>query len=209
LALSTPGLAIPGLALMPALSNDRSRLRRQLRHLRAALPRAARRAAAASQLRALARGPLLRPGSWVALYVATGSEAPTAALLALAQRRGCRICLPRITDLRAARMQLVHWRGSPLAPGPLRIRAPSGGTVVPAQRLALVIVPLLGFDAHGTRLGSGAGFYDRLLAFRIGRRGPTRVVGLAFELQRRAWLPRARHDVPLDGVLTEHGFHPC
>jgi 5-formyltetrahydrofolate cyclo-ligase len=186
---------------------DRAALRRALRARRAALPPARRAAAAALQLQALARSPLLLPGRWIALYEASGSEAPTAALLALARRRGCHVCLPRITDRRLARMQLVHWTGGALQRGPFGIRAPQGGAVVPAQRLALVIVPLLGFDARGTRIGSGAGFYDRLLAFRIARRGPPLVIGLAFEAQRRAGLPRARHDVPLDGVLTEHGLH--
>jgi len=192
---------------MNSFPPDRAALRRTLRGRRAALPPAHRRSAAARQLQALARSPLLRPGSWVALYASAGSEAPTAALLALALRRGCRVCLPRITDRARARMQFVRWRGAPLVPGPFGIHAPHGDSVVPAQRLALVIVPLLGFDARGTRLGSGAGYYDRLLAFRIGRRGPPLLVGLAFEAQRCAGLPRAGHDVPLDGVLTEHGLH--
>ena len=201
------GFSIWGPALTASDPTDRDALRRTLRARRAALPPAERRSAAARQLLALARSTLLRPGSWIALYVATGSEAPTAELLALAQRRGCHVCLPRITDARGARMQFVHWRGGALQPGPFGIRAPRGGAVVPAQRMALVLVPLLGFDARGTRLGSGAGYYDRLLAFRTGRRGPPHVVGLAFEAQRSARLPRARHDVPLDGVLTEHGLH--
>jgi len=190
----------------PPPSPERAALRRTLRARRAALTPSQRRSAAARQLQALGRSPLLRPGSWIALYAATASEAPTAALLALARRRGCHVCLPRITDARDARMQFVHWRGGPLPPGPFAIGTPSGASVVPAQRLALVVVPLLGFDARGTRLGSGAGYYDRLLAFRIGRRGHPLVVGLAFEAQRCAGLPRAGHDVPLDGVLTEHGL---
>ncbi len=192
---------------LPADRADRAALRRTLRARRAALPPARRAQAAALHWQALARSTLLRPGRWIALYVASGSEAPTDALLALARSRGCRICLPRITDRGRARMQFVHWRGGALRPGPFGIRAPRGGAVVPAQRIDLVLLPLLGFDARGTRLGSGAGFYDRLLAFRMHRRGPPLLVGLAFEAQRSAGLPRARHDVPLDGVLTEHGLH--
>ena len=187
---------------------DRASLRRLLRERRIALTPAQRHSAAARQLAALARGPWLRPGAWIALYMSCGSEAPTAGLLALALRRGCHVCLPRITDPSRSRMLFFHWRGGALLRARHGIRAPRGGGVVPAQRLGLVLVPLLGFDARGTRLGSGGGYYDRLLAFRIGRRGPPTIVGLAFEAQRCAGLPRDRHDVPLDALLTERGLHP-
>lgn len=191
------------------MNDDRDALRRQLRARRRALHPARRAAAAAAQLRLLARSPLLRPGARVALYVAAGSEAPSAALLRLALARGCRVTLPRATCACGCRLQLLPWRGGPLGRDAFGLAAPRGGRALPARCHDLVIVPLLGFDARGTRLGSGAGCYDRLLAFRRGRAGRPLLLGLAFEAQRCAQpLPRAAHDVPLDAVLTERGLFP-
>jgi 5-formyltetrahydrofolate cyclo-ligase len=83
----------------------------------------------------------------------------------------------------------------------------------PAQRrragqLDLILMPLVGFDEHGNRLGMGGGFYDRSLAFRRTRRHWRKplLIGVAFELQRCPPLPTAAWDVPLDGIVTEHGL---
>lgn len=181
-------------------------LRRSLRARRAALPPATRAAAAQRILATLARSPWLRPGREIALYIAIGSEAPTAAVLRLALARGCRISLPRIVDPAARRMQLVRWRGAALLCNRHGIAEPRGSAVVPPQRLALALLPLVGFDASGTRLGSGAGYYDRLFAWRSGRGGPPLLVGIGFEVQRCPSLARAAHDVPLDAIVTEAGL---
>jgi 5-formyltetrahydrofolate cyclo-ligase len=191
-----------------AAAGPRAALRTELRARRAALPAANRSAAATRILAALARSPWLRPGREVALYVATGHEVPTAALLRLALARGCHVCLPRISDYGAMRMQLLRWRGGTLVRNRHGIAEPRGSSVVTPQRLALAVVPVVAFDARGTRLGSGAGYYDRLFALRLQRSGPPVIIGLAFEAQRCRLLPRGRHDVPLDAVVTEAGLLP-
>src|SRR5690606_34681296 len=81
------------------------------------------------------------------------------------------------------------------------------GTLAPSElapRAApdLVLVPLLGFDAAGTRLGYGGGYYDRTLAA-LARK--PRLVGLAFSDQELPHIPRDAHDLPLDAVVTEEG----
>ena len=75
--------------------------------------------------------------------------------------------------------------------------------------LDLVLVPLVGFDARGTRLGMGAGFYDRHFAFLRHRRTwhRPRLLGLAFDVQRVERLADAAHDVPLWGIVTERGIY--
>ena len=77
----------------------------------------------------------------------------------------------------------------------------------------LLLMPLLGFDAAGNRLGNGAGYYDRLLGARLGtaRRTASQwrrplLVGLAFECQRLEHIEAAPHDVPLDAVISEEGL---
>jgi 5-formyltetrahydrofolate cyclo-ligase len=76
----------------------------------------------------------------------------------------------------------------------------------PAQ-IDLVLMPLVGFAADGARLGMGAGFYDRAFAFRQGRPDDLpRLVGVAYTVQEVESLPVDDWDVPLDGIITEHGL---
>ena len=74
-----------------------------------------------------------------------------------------------------------------------------------------MFVPVLGFDARGTRLGSGAGYYDRLFAFRRQRVAWHRplLIGLAYRCQQLPHIERHAIDVPLDLVVTEAGIIRC
>jgi 5-formyltetrahydrofolate cyclo-ligase len=66
----------------------------------------------------------------------------------------------------------------------------------------LLLVPLLGFDRRGYRVGYGGGFYDRTLqALRaVGR---VRAVGLAYAGQEAEAVPTEPVDQPLDALVTE------
>jgi len=88
------------------------------------------------------------------------------------------------------------------------ILEPTDLTQISARDLQLILLPLVGFDAHGHRLGSGAGYYDRALSFRRLRRhwpGP-KLVGLAYECQRVEVLAVRTTDIPLDAIITERGI---
>ncbi|NNJ09106.1 5-formyltetrahydrofolate cyclo-ligase [Chloroflexales bacterium ZM16-3] len=63
----------------------------------------------------------------------------------------------------------------------------------------LTIVPLLGFDREGHRIGYGKGYYDRLLAVT-----PAFAIGVAFAAQEVANLPHEAHDMCLDAIVTEN-----
>lgn len=71
--------------------------------------------------------------------------------------------------------------------------------VKPGFRFGLIIVPMLGFDSRGYRLGYGGGFYDQFL--------PTQpdalIIGLCYEFGHLKNLPHEAHDVPLDMIVTE------
>ncbi len=74
-----------------------------------------------------------------------------------------------------------------------------------AQELDLILVPLVGFDLEGNRLGMGGGFYDRSLEFLHDRRGwiHPKLLGLAHELQKLEALVPSPWDVPLQGIATD------
>jgi 5-formyltetrahydrofolate cyclo-ligase len=187
---------------------ERQALRALLRARRVALPEAHRRAAAAAMTRHIAAMRWLQGGRPIGLYVAVGAEADTVALCALAGRLHCPVFLPRIVDYRYRRMVFARAGSTPLQPNRHGIPEPAANAQRRAARaLSVIFLPVLGFDRHGTRLGSGAGYYDRLLGFRRLRRHWHRplLVGLAFSGQELPRIEPAAHDVPLDAIVTERG----
>lgn len=88
-----------------------------------------------------------------------------------------------------------------------QILEPAQATFFPTEQLDLVIVPLVGFDAQGNRLGKGGGYYDRTFSFRLtsADKKPF-LLGLAYQIQELNPLPADLWDVKLDGVLMETGL---
>ena len=80
---------------------------------------------------------------------------------------------------------------------------PEPRTPIDAGELSLVLVPGLGFDRRGRRLGRGGGFYDRFLAD-----CPPQVlpVGVAFDDQLVERVETGPHDIPLPMVITDTGI---
>lgn len=180
----------------PVPMTDKSQLRSDMRARRKRLagldPQAAERAA--SHISALP------PGDPVAVYRAIGSELDTDALALALLRGGRSLCLPVVIQ-RDAAMIFRRWSpGEPLeldqagVPAPL----PLADTLTPA----LILTPLLAFDAHGGRLGQGGGYYDRTFAAL-----PDAIrIGFAYAGQQVTDLPIEGHDIRLHGVLTEVGY---
>ena len=78
------------------------------------------------------------------------------------------------------------------------------GNEIPAdpEKIDVALIPLLGFDNVGNRIGYGAGYYDRFLAQHT--QFPT--VGVAFAIQECNHIPHEPTDQTLDAVVTESGF---
>lgn len=186
---------------------DKAALRRHLRELRRSIPPEVRREANCRLghhlAHALRHTDPTRPTRPVALYAPKGPEASP--LSALPIRRP--IAWPRVASFDPPRLTFHLAALAALTTGTLGIREPAATDpeVEPAE-LAAIVVPLLGFDVHGYRLGQGGGFYDALIASLPsdpGRR--PRLIGLAYACQEVAELPREPHDLPVDLVLTEDG----
>lgn len=174
---------------------------------------AKQRSNAARQFARLARNLfLLRPGRHVALYFSYGHEADVAPLMRAARQHGCVIYLPVITDFHRNLMSFVRYdAGTRLRLNAYGILEPlhRAADVRPVRQLDVVFAPLIAFDLKGSRLGSGAGFYDRALrnlrAGRIWRR--PQLIGIAYSFQRISALEARAWDVPLDLVITETSVH--
>jgi 5-formyltetrahydrofolate cyclo-ligase len=73
----------------------------------------------------------------------------------------------------------------------------------PAVTPTALLIPLLGFDAAGHRLGFGAGYYDRTLAAMAPR---PLAIGVGFEIGRLASIDPQPHDQAMDWIVTEAGL---
>ncbi|MCF5655692.1 5-formyltetrahydrofolate cyclo-ligase [Pseudomonas poae] len=191
---------------------SRPQLRRMLRKARRALTPSEQRQAAQGLYRQLAQHPLFRRAKHISLYLPTDGEIDPRLLLRAAQRQGKATYLPVLSAWPRTKMVFQRVRpGETLRPNRFRILEPR----VNARRqrkvwaLDLVLLPLVGFDDVGGRLGMGGGFYDRSLAYLARRkhwRKPT-LLGLAHECQKVDRLAQASWDVPLAGTVTDRQWY--
>jgi 5-formyltetrahydrofolate cyclo-ligase len=190
-----------------AAAGERTQMRRSLRHRRAGLTAQQRSVAARAIALHVARTRWLQGARPIGLYAAVGYEVDTGPLSELARQRRCPIYLPQIASYRERRMQFVLESSTPAVINRHGIREPRGHKRIAAAALSVVFMPLLGFDARGTRLGSGAGYYDRVFSFRRQRLRWHRplLVGVAFRCQELPYIEPQRHDVPLDALVSEDG----
>lgn len=191
---------------------SRPALRRMLRQTRRTLSPLEQKRAARDLYRQLAQHPLFRRARHVALYLPEDGEIDPRPLLREAQKRGKATYLPVLKAWPPTRMVFQRLRpGEKLVRNRFRILEPraNGSQQRPVWTLDLVLLPLVGFDEDGGRLGMGGGFYDRSLAYRARRKNwqkPT-LLGLAHECQKVDRLPLASWDVRLQATVTDGGWY--
>ena len=141
-----------------------------------------------------------KPGEIVAAYWPIRDELDVKPVLTRLMDDGQPVCLPVVLG-DGLPLELRLWaEGAPLYPSGFGTLAPD--ELAPVVEPDVILMPLLGFDKHGTRLGYGGGYYDRTL-MTLSKK-PT-LVGFAFSRQEFDTIPREPHDVPLDAVVTEKG----
>ncbi len=115
-----------------------------------------------------------------------------------------KMALPMVIDATSPLLFAAWAPGTKLAEGAHGTRQPAPDT--PTFIPAVILVPLLAFDAQGYRLGYGGGYYDRTIAhLRATQSKPPLCVGVGFCAQEIPEVPREDHDQRLDGILTEEG----
>lgn len=182
---------------------ERDALRRELRARRRALPAADRIAGADALAARLLALPFFPASGYVAGYWAMDGEIGLHGWQ-LRLPKAVVYCLPVLADDRTLRF--APWRpGDALVTNRYGIPEPDVDprSGLAATDMAMIVVPLVGFDAAGHRLGMGGGWYDRTLAPRLQRPAPPWLVGVGFEVQRVDALDAQAWDVPLDAVCTE------
>ena len=158
----------------------------------------------------LVLGNLLALPTWqearrVAVYLATRREVQTGEILLAAWQSGKTVFAPVYRQEIAAYGLVACEERTPVRRGAFGINEPLASGLVNPSEIELVLVPGVGFDRAGSRLGRGGGYYDRLLAEMPG----AKKVGLAFSFQVVPEVPVGAHDLSMDYVVTENAIIAC
>lgn len=180
--------------------SDKPQLRRALKERRRAIEPAVKRAwddrIGARVLDWWRAGPSRQPGAVLGVYWPLAGEPDLRPAYAELAEAGVRLALPVVL----ARDTALGWAA--WIPGEPTV-ADSLGVAVPAElrmveRPGALLVPCLGFDGRGYRLGYGGGFYDRTLA----QEPRPSTLGIAYACQ-QAEFGIGEYDIPLDRIVTE------
>ena len=190
---------------MPDPSPDKIELRAELRRRRQALSGEQQRAAADGVARRVAGLPAWQSARRIALYLAADGEIDTAPLAALARKQQKILYLPTI--LTDDSLRFTRWQqGVTLEANRYGIpEPPATADSAPADQLDLIVLPLVGWDRTGGRLGMGGGFYDKTLEGVSG----TTLLGLGHACQELEKVPLQAWDVRLDFVATDAALLDC
>jgi 5-formyltetrahydrofolate cyclo-ligase len=194
------------------VEDKRKTLRAELRARRKALGASDRIAAANGVAGMLDQLADYLVDSRIAGYWAIDGELPLHIVVANLGRRGQHYCLPRITGAR--QLSFVEWRsGADLEANRYGIPEPvctESDLIAPAD-IDIVLLPLLGFDRRGSRIGYGGGYYDASFEFLRDRDEATNplLVGIGYAAQEVDAIEVAEWDVRLDYVATENELIDC
>lgn len=183
-----------------------SQLRKSLRSARRSITPVERKEKSQLLARNLARYLPFRRCKKLAVYLSLPEEVDTSPVIELAQLLRKAIYLPVIDTKvwqKQSMMFALYLPGeTPLRENRFGIREPAvkPGNCIRGIDIEFVCVPVVGFNDRCDRIGMGGGYYDK--AFDSRRFQQSKLVGLAFEGQQADFEP-ARHDVPMQAVITE------
>jgi 5,10-methenyltetrahydrofolate synthetase len=140
-------------------------------------------------------------GMLLGSYCPLNGEFDPRAVTRLLRKCGTRVALPAVAQRHKPLQYREWWPGAPMVKDAAGIAVPDSTEVVRPDAL---LMPPVGFDSRGYRLGYGGGYFDRTLAAMSPQ--PLKI-GVAFELSRIATIQPLSHDVPMDFIVTEAGVH--
>lgn len=175
-------------------------LREQFKDLRRGMEPGVKARKDGAILERLVKLPEYRAAKLVLTYVSTAIEVDTFALIRKALAEGKRVavpyCLPGKVEMLFCEISSLET----LAPGSFGVLEPDPGRqpVLTAFPRSICILPGLGFDLEGYRLGYGKGYYDRFLSKYRGTN-----IGVCYNICLKPLLPHGRYDKMVDILVTE------
>ena len=142
----------------------------------------------------------------VACYWAFDGEPDLAPLCKQLMNEDCEIALPVVSGNEDCTMKFYRWdAGALLRQNQYGISEPQKTISKPLAGFDMLLMPLVAYDTSGTRLGMGSGYYDRHLESLRTVSRPLRI-GVAYSLQEVEPISRNDWDIPLHGLVNEHGW---
>ncbi len=141
----------------------------------------------------------------IACYLAFDQEFDCSAIIEKIWQANKQCYLPILTEDKSLEFAQFH-ADTELHSNRYHIPEPIHSPKIDLMELDLILMPLLGFDLQGNRLGMGGGYYDRTLQKRIGKGPKPYLIGMAYAFQQVPEIPHDKWDVRLEGVLTEEVF---
>ena len=143
----------------------------------------------------------------VMAYIPLPDELDIGPVLQAAWAQGKVVVMPRIIWAKHELRPIVtHNLDGDMMAGRHGLSEPAGSEELSLGDIDLVIVPAVGFDRRGHRMGRGGGFYDRFLAQPQLR---ANTVGITFSQQIVEELPILSHDQAVQMIVTDSGVHYC
>ncbi len=135
------------------------------------------------------------------IFVSYNNEVDTHKIIKQALKDEKVLCVPRIISKEEG-MDIVQIKTfEDLKQGSYGILEPKDSKLkVEEKSIDLSYLPGLAFDIKGGRVGYGGGFYDRFL---VKVREDSKKIGLAYKFQVFSEVPMDKHDVFIDGIITD------
>jgi 5-formyltetrahydrofolate cyclo-ligase len=146
---------------------------------------------------------VISDGETVMVFTSKEKEVNTRPLIMALFGQGNPVVVPIIVKEDYS-LRLSYLRDfSALVPSTFGVPEPIGSEIpAAADDIDTIILPMLGFDRKGGRIGYGAGYYDRFLSKTPG----LRKIGIAFACQEVDNLPVDENDIRMDAIITEDGM---
>lgn len=148
---------------------------------------------------------IFKQSQHIACYFAAKNEFDGAAIIAKIWEAKKHCYLPILSTIKPNTLRFALYEYcSSLKLNRYRIPEPDTSVHFPVEQLDLVIMPLVGFDLDGHRLGMGGGYFDRTFQFvQEQKYVKPFLLGLGYEEQKINHIPIEPWDISLNGVLTE------
>ena len=189
------------------LAQIKSALRLELRKRRQALNPTQQMQASLFLLRHLMKVPQFMRARNVALYIANDGEIDPAPIAQQLWKMEKHCFLPVLRPDKRRDLWFVEYKpGAQLTNNRFGIPEPDFRKYhkMSTELLDVVLMPLVGFDRNGARLGMGGGFYDATFAFKQKKTaGKPVLIGLAHACQEVESLATAEWDIPLLAIASD------